>query len=104
MSEKTVGGKTVSVNEEGYFTDPSQWSEDMVAELGKEMEINEITPKHIEVINYLRDNQAKGVSLSLRKVGKSGIVDTKGFYTLFPGGPLKKSSFMAGIPKPISCV
>ncbi|MFK7844139.1 MAG: TusE/DsrC/DsvC family sulfur relay protein [Rhodothermales bacterium] len=28
----------------------------------------------------------------------------KEFYGLFPGGPLKKASRIAGIPKPASCV
>ncbi|MCK4919792.1 MAG: TusE/DsrC/DsvC family sulfur relay protein [Bacteroidales bacterium] len=28
----------------------------------------------------------------------------KEFYTLFPGGPLKKATRIAGIPKPSSCV
>ncbi|MGM0504238.1 MAG: TusE/DsrC/DsvC family sulfur relay protein [Bacteroidota bacterium] len=28
----------------------------------------------------------------------------KGFYELFPGGPLKISSKIAGIKKPTSCV
>ena len=44
------------------------------------------------------------VPLSIRKVGKSGVVDIKQFYALFPGGPLKKASRIAGIPKPASCI
>ena len=28
----------------------------------------------------------------------------KEFYALFPGGPLKKSTLIAGIPKPKSCI
>ena len=46
----------------------------------------------------------KGEMLTIRRVGKSGIVDIKGLYKLFPGGPLKYSSKFAGIPKPASCV
>jgi dissimilatory sulfite reductase related protein len=52
----------------------------------------------------LRAKQKEGVQLSIRKVGASGLVDIKQFYQLFPGGPLKISSKLAGIPKPASCI
>ncbi len=93
----------ITVNEEGYLTDPSQWTNELAYELAKGENI-ELTDRHFEVLNFLRSKQAEGVPLSIRKVGKSGIVDIKEFYQLFPGGPLKISSKLAGIPKPVSCV
>ena len=33
-----------------------------------------------------------------------GVVDIKTFYSLYPGGPLKISSKVSGIPKPVSCI
>jgi len=103
MAEKTIAGKSISVNEEGYMTDPSQWDHDVAKELAKEDGI-ELTDKHFEVLEFLRTVTEKGETLTIRKVGKSGIVDIKGLYGLFPGGPLKISSKVAGIPKPSSCV
>jgi tRNA 2-thiouridine synthesizing protein E len=55
-------------------------------------------------LNYLREKTKEGASLSIRSVGKSGIVDVKGLYKLFPKGPLKFSSRIAGISKPTSCI
>jgi tRNA 2-thiouridine synthesizing protein E len=72
-------------------------------ELAKEAGIT-LTEKHYAVINFLRSKQTAGETLTIRKVGTSGIVDIKEFYQLFPGGPLKISSKIAGIPKPVSCV
>lgn len=103
MAEKEIAGKTVQLDDEGYLTDPSQWTKEIASEISKEEEI-ELTDKHFEVIDFIREQQAEGVVLSIRKVGKSGIIDIKQFYQLFPGGPLKKSSRIAGIPKPSSCV
>ena len=103
MAEKTLAGKTVEVTEEGYLVNPEDWSQEIAADLAKENGI-ELTDKHYEVLEYLRKESAAGTSLSIRKVGKSGITDIKGLYQLFPGGPLKYSSKFAGIPKPASCV
>jgi TusE/DsrC/DsvC family sulfur relay protein len=103
MANKTYNGVTVDVNEEGYFTNPQQWTREMAPEIAKEEGI-ELTEKHYEVLMYLRDRFLKSETLTIRGVGKSGIVDIKGLYDLFPGGPLKKSSRIAGIPKPVSCV
>ena len=103
MANKTYAGISVDVNDEGYLNDPSQWTKEVAAEIAKEEGI-ELTDKHFEVLNFLRDEHDKGSQLTIRKVGKSGITDIKGLYELFPGGPLKKSSRIAGIPKPSSCV
>ncbi len=101
MDTLTINNVAIKVNEEGYFTDPSQWNEDIAIEMAKKENID-LTDKHFEVLNFLRSKYAEEVPLSIRKVGKSGIVDIKEFYKLFPGGPLKVSSKIAGIPKPVS--
>lgn len=103
MAEKIYAGKTVEVTEEGYLVNREDWTKEIAAEIAKEIGI-ELTDKHYQVLEYLRKESAAGTQLSIRKVGKSGIVDIKGLYDLFPGGPLKYSSKFAGIPKPASCV
>jgi tRNA 2-thiouridine synthesizing protein E len=101
MAQKTIAGVNLEVTDEGYLVDSSQWNEEIAKEIAKEEGI-ELTDKHFEVLKYIRENADAG--LTIRKVGKSGIVDIKGLYQLFPGGPLKLSSKIAGIPKPTSCV
>lgn len=103
MATKTYAGQAVEVNDEGYMVNPGQWNKEIAAEIAKEEGI-ELTDKHYEVLEFLRNASEKDETLTIRKVGKSGIVDIKGLYKLFPGGPLKHSSRIAGIPKPASCV
>ena len=103
MSVKTIAGVEVNVSEDGYLEDMSQWNEEIANEIAGEIGI-ELTDKHFEVINYLREKTAAKEALTIRKVGKSGIVDIKGLYKLFPKGPLKFLSKIAGIHKPISCI
>jgi len=101
--ETLVNTPQLVTNEEGYLKNYTEWTEDWAKEVAAQYSI-ELTPKHWEVLNWLRQKQAENVALSVRKVGNSGLVDIKQFYALFPGGPLKVSSKIAGIPKPVSCI
>ena len=101
--EKTIAGKTVSVNDEGYLTNFSEWNPEIAKALASEVNIN-LTDQHWKVITYLQEEYKKEVPLSIRKVRNSGVIDLKEFYQLFPQGPLKMASKIAGIPKPASCI
>jgi tRNA 2-thiouridine synthesizing protein E len=103
MAQKTYAGVTVDVNDEGYFNNPSQWTKEIAAAIAKEEGV-ELTDKHYQMLDYLRNRFNSGEQLSIRGINKSGIVDVKEFYQMFPGAPLKKSTKIAGIPKPTSCV
>lgn len=101
--EKVLAGLQVDLNEEGYLEDFSQWTPEIAKEIA-EAEGVELQERTWEVIEYIQDQYKKEIPLSIRKIGKSGVVSIKEFYALFPGGPLKKASKIAGIPKPTSCL
>ena len=101
--EKSIAGTIISVNDEGYLTDFNQWNEKVGEALATESNIS-LSPRHWEVIKYLQQEQKNQVALSIRRVGKSGVVDIKEFYQLFPVAPLKTATKIAGIPKPASCI
>jgi tRNA 2-thiouridine synthesizing protein E len=103
MAQKTYAGITVDVNEEGYFTNPSQWTKDIAVEIAKELDLV-LTDQHYAILDFLRNRFQSGDPLSIRSINHSGIIDVKTFYQLFPGAPLKKATKIAGIPKPASCV
>jgi dissimilatory sulfite reductase related protein len=101
--EKIIAGKPIEVNEEGYLKNFSQWSKEVGEEIAKEVNVP-LTPRHWQVVDYIQDEFKKEVPLSIRKIGKSGVVDIKEFYSLFPNAPLKTATKIAGIPKPASCI
>lgn len=103
MSTKTYAGVSVDVNEEGYLTDASQWTKEIAADIAKEEGI-ELNDQHYEVLEYLRNKVADGEQLTIRGINKSGIIDVKTFYQMFPGAPMKKATRIAGVPKPSSCI
>ena len=103
MEQKNYAGQAIEVNEEGYLIDTSKWSKEVAIDIAKEEDI-ELTDTHFEVLDFIRQKVEKEEALTIRAIGKSGIVDIKGFYGLFPGAPLKKATRIAGVPKPSSCV
>ena len=101
--DKLIAGKTIQVNEEGFMTNFSEWNKEVGEALAVESKI-ELSPKHWELINYIQAEVKNESPLSIRKIGKSGIVDIKEFYALFPNAPLKTATKIAGVPKPAGCI
>jgi tRNA 2-thiouridine synthesizing protein E len=101
--ETLIAGFNVLVSEDGYMTDFSQWSKEIGTEIAKNEGIT-MTDRHWDVITWIQDQVKAGKALSVRGIKKSGVVDIKEFYALFPNGPLKISTKIAGVPKPKSCI
>ncbi len=105
MSTTTVAGTTVDRNEDGFFVDPTQWTEAMVPALAAEDGIDELTDRHWQIIRFMRQEYLeKGTGPSVRMLGKTSGVPVKELYQLFPKGPAKVAARIAGIPKPRGCV
>lgn len=98
-----VAGKPVQMNEEGFMINLSEWTKEIGEAIAAEHNIS-LTPMHWQVVEYLQSEFRKEVALTIRRIGKSGVVDIKQFYQLFPPAPLKIAAKIAGIPKPASCI
>ena len=103
MAQKMYAGVAIDVNEEGYLTNPAQWTKEIAEEIAKEEGII-LTAQHFAIMEFLRSRHLGGEALSIRSINHSGVLDVKTFYQLFPGAPLKKATKIAGIPKPVSCI
>jgi TusE/DsrC/DsvC family sulfur relay protein len=105
MPTVTYAGTQVAVNDEGFFTDPAQWREDMAPLIARQEGISELTERHWQVIKFMRhEYDAKGSGPTVRVLGKTSGVSVKELYQLFPHGPAKEAAKIAGIPKPRGCV
>ncbi len=105
MPTATYAGHTVTVNDEGFLTDSSQWTQEMAEQIAKAEGIDELTPRHWQVISFMRTAyQAKGTGPTVRVLGKTSGVSIKELYQLFPHGPAKTAAKIAGIPKPRGCI
>ena len=105
MATRVIAGKAVQINDEGFMTDPSEWTREIGAELAKEEGIAELSSTHWKVIDFCRqDAGASGKAPTLRRITTVAGVSTKDMFALFPKGPAKKVARVSGLGKPEGCV
>ncbi|MFV0462608.1 MAG: TusE/DsrC/DsvC family sulfur relay protein [Nostocoides sp.] len=105
MTTTTIAGHQVEVNEEGFLTNPDQWSEDLAPELAKAIGIDALTGAHWKLIRFLRaDYATQGETATLRRASTQSGTPVKELFALFPKKPAKKMAYIAGLPKPKGCV
>lgn len=92
-------------DDKGYLTDFDAWTRDIAAALATAEGIDELTPDHWRVIDFLREHQgAHGVAPMIRVLCKETGFSLQKIYELFPNGPAKGACRVAGLPRPDSCV
>ena len=105
MPIAVYAGHDVTVNDEGFLTDPDQWTQEMARDIARAAGIDELTPRHWQVIRFMREQyRVKGTGPTVRVLGKTSGVTVKELYQLFPAGPAKTAAKIAGIPKPRGCI
>jgi tRNA 2-thiouridine synthesizing protein E len=105
MATRVIAGKTVQVNDEGFMTNPAEWTKEIAQALAIEEGVGELTPTHWKVIEFCRqDAGASGKAPTLRRITTAAGVPTKEMFALFPKGPAKKVARISGLGKPEGCV
>lgn len=106
-----VQGKQIETDLSGYLTNTDDWNED-VAKAIAQLENIELSPAHWEVIYFVRDfYQEYNTSPAIRMLVKA-MADKLGadkgnsryLQRLFPEGPAKQATKLAGLPKPAKCL
>ena len=99
-------GKTIETTANGYLVNHEDWSKELGELIAKEEGV-ELTEKHWDLINYLRDeflNNA-GNQPNTRNIVKSMSAKwgeklaQKDIYELFPKDPSKQGGRIGGLPE-----
>lgn len=104
-------GRTYRVKGKGNLVNQDDWNESLAVFLAEQDGIA-LTPEHWEVIRYLRTFYFKyGIVPMVRLLMKHMRMELgadKGseayLYKLFPGGPSRQGSKIAGLPEPQGCI
>ncbi len=111
MNSFEYKGEQIETDQQGYLKQVSQWNEE-IAELIALQEQIVLTPAHWEVINFVRDfyleyKTSPAIRILVKAIGQKLGADkgnSKYLYTLFPTGPAKQATKVAGLPKPAKCI
>ncbi len=101
-----VDGKTIETTDNGYIIDLEAWNEDVANALAA-VEGLELSERHWDVINYLRDeyydnhqNQPNTRTIIKAMSAAWGEkIKQKDLYDLFPLDPSKQGGKIAGLPE-----
>ncbi|NRD74143.1 TusE/DsrC/DsvC family sulfur relay protein [Shewanella sp. VB17] len=101
----------IDTDHQGYLKNITDWNEN-IAQIIATKENIELTPAHWEVINFVRDfylefKTSPAIRVLVKAIGLKLGGDkgnSKYLYTLFPVGPAKQATKIAGLPKPAKCI
>ncbi|MER5003224.1 sulfurtransferase TusE [Atlantibacter hermannii] len=107
----TFNDREFETDNDGYLKDSSQWSEGLAEVIAAQEGIT-LTAEHWEVVRFVRDfylefNTSPAIRMLVKAIAKA-FGEEKGnsryLYRLFPKGPAKQATKIAGLPKPVKCI
>lgn len=104
-------GQQIETDAKGYLTQSSQWSE-ALAEVIAEQENISLSDDHWQVVHFVRQFYLEfNTSPAMRALVKAMAKEygpekgnSRYLYKLFPQGPAKQATKIAGLPKPVKCI
>jgi len=102
-----MGYSDLKTTDNGNLVNPEDWTEDIGREIASSDGISELTERHFDLINFLRDefinnngnqpNERNMVKAMSALWGEK--ISTKELYNLFPKQPSKQATCTAGLPE-----
>ena len=104
-------GKQLATDKAGYLLDLQDWQPELAPLLAQQENID-LSEAHWEVVNFVRDfyleYETSPAMRGLVKAMAQKLGPEKGnsryLFRLFPLGPAKQATKIAGLPKPAKCL
>ncbi|MCL4409807.1 MAG: TusE/DsrC/DsvC family sulfur relay protein [Gammaproteobacteria bacterium] len=106
-----VNGVQYATDKHEYLAEFDLWNEELAQHIA-ELENIQMTADHWEVVHFVREfyrtyDTSPAMRVLVKAVAKS-LCEEKGnsryLYRLFPKGPAKQATRIAGLPKPAKCI
>ncbi|HFI5334167.1 TPA: sulfurtransferase TusE [Serratia liquefaciens] len=104
-------GQVIETDAQGYLKNSADWHEPLAPLLAEQEEIT-LTEAHWEVVRFVRGfylefNTSPAIRMLVKAMAQK-YGEEKGnsryLYRLFPKGPAKQATKIAGLPKPVKCI
>ncbi|ABF39640.1 DsrC-like protein [Candidatus Koribacter versatilis Ellin345] len=97
--------RDVDVDDDGFILQPELWDATLALVLAQTDGVNELSEAHWKIIHYVRAYfREHGAVPTVRAMCSESQISLRGFYELFPAGPIRGACRIAGLPKPSGCV
>lgn len=104
-------GKEYPTDPQGYLLDSSLWTEELAIHIAA-LESIEMSDKHWQVVNFVREfylefNTSPAIRALVKAMQKKfpeQEISSRSLHRLFPKGPAKQATKIAGLPKPARCI
>ena len=101
----------IETDNDGYLKDSTLWSEGLAAVIAEKEGIT-LSPEHWEVVRFVREfylefNTSPAIRMLVKAMANTFGEETgnsRYLYRLFPKGPAKQATKIAGLPKPVKCI
>jgi tRNA 2-thiouridine synthesizing protein E len=101
---RTIAGREIAFDEEGFFEDFEDWNDEVFEALAHESGISSMTDRHRQVVRFLREfyayNGRAPLNNQLRKGTGISLLELE---RLFPDGIKMGARRLAGLPNPKTC-
>ena len=103
--------RQIETDKQGYLLDSNDWCEDLAPIIAEQENIT-LSEQHWEVVHFVRDfyleyNTSPAIRMLVKAMAQK-LGEEKGnsmyLYKLFPKGPAKQATKIAGLPKPARCI
>ncbi|MFE8150314.1 sulfurtransferase TusE [Brenneria goodwinii] len=104
-------GRIIETDAQGYLMNSTDWNEALASVLAEQEDIS-LTDAHWEVVRFVRAfyvefNTSPAIRMLVKAMAQK-YGEEKGnsryLYRLFPKGPAKQATKIAGLPKPVKCI
>jgi len=104
-------GQEIATDADGYLKNSQQWNEALAEAIAAQEGIV-LAPEHWEVVHFVRNfylefNTSPAIRMLVKAMANK-FGEEKGnsryLYRLFPKGPAKQATKIAGLPKPVKCI
>ncbi|ANZ05405.1 sulfurtransferase TusE [Raoultella ornithinolytica] len=104
-------GNEIETDSKGYLKETTQWNEAMAEVIAGQEGIT-LSVEHWEVVRFVREfylefNTSPAIRMLVKAMANK-FGEEKGnsryLYRLFPKGPAKQATKIAGLPKPVKCI
>ncbi|MFT6908602.1 MAG: tRNA 2-thiouridine synthesizing protein E [Glaciecola sp.] len=101
----------IETDADGYLIDYAEWNKELALVIAQREEL-ELTPAHWDVVLFVREfYEEYETSPAIRVLVKSlankfgpEVGNSRHVQRLFPKGPAKQATKIAGLPKPAKCL